>query len=116
MPEIDSKPGALNWQGSGSRRPLPETSVTEKSAGGNLLELGLTLANAETQSIPGLCWRCRSRRDQGHSSSSFPNVFCSDECEQEFIHAALASVTLEDCIRIHRRLENLLDLASRAPM
>jgi hypothetical protein len=116
MPLIESKPGTLTLQKSEIRRPSPETSVSVKSAGFNLLGLGLTLAGAETEPMPGLCWRCRSRRNKHYSSSNFPNIFCSHECEQGFIHAALASVTLEDCIRIQRRLENLLALTERAPV
>jgi hypothetical protein len=89
----------------------PHTSGMDmgKSAGATLIELGVALADAEpTLATPGLCSRCRSGRNAQSSSAQYPNVFCSEQCEQEFIRAALASLTLEDCVRIHRRLENLL--------
>jgi hypothetical protein len=75
-----------------------------KSAGATVIELGITLGFA----TPGWCLRCRGRQDPPSSSSQYPNVFCSEHCEQEFIRTALASLTLEDCIRMHERLGNLL--------
>jgi hypothetical protein len=80
-----------------------------KSAGATLIELGITLAGGgSSPAIPGLCSRCRSGRNVQSSSAQYPSVFCSEQCEQEFIRTALASLTLEDCIRIHGRLEDLL--------
>ncbi len=80
-----------------------------KSAGATLIEIGIALAGAESSpAIPGLCSRCRSGRNAQSSTSHYPNVFCSEQCEQEFIRTALASLTLEDCIRMHGRLDNLL--------
>jgi hypothetical protein len=79
-----------------------------KSAEATPIKLGITLAAAESSdAIPGLCSRCRTDRDPQRSTSRYPNVFCSEQCEQEFIRIALVSVTLEDCIRMQRRLENL---------
>ena len=80
-----------------------------KSAGAMVIELGITLAGAESRiATPGWCLRCRGRQDPPSSTSQYPNVFCSEHCEQEFIYTALDSLTLEDCNRMHERLENLL--------
>jgi len=79
-----------------------------KSAGAMVIELGITLAGAEPCiATPGWCLRCRVSQDPKRSTSQYPNVFCSEHCEEEFIRAALVSVTLEDCIRMQERLENL---------
>ena len=75
-----------------------------KSAGATVVEVGITLGLA----TPGCCLRCRVSQDPQRSTSQYPNVFCSEHCEQEFIRAVLASLTLEDCIRMHERLGNLL--------
>ena len=79
-------------------------TVAGKSAGATVIELGITLGLA----TPGWCLRCRGGQDPQRSTSQYLNVFCSEHCEQEFIRAALASLTLEDCIRMHERLGNLL--------
>jgi len=79
------------------------------SAAATLLELGATLAGAEAnaeKSEP--CSRCNARRNSRSSYAQYPNAFCAKECEQEFIRGALASLTLEDCIRIQHRLDALL--------
>lgn len=82
---------------------------TGKAAGATVIELGIALAGAESKPpIPGSCSRCRSYRNPLNSTAQCPNVFCSEQCEQEFVRAALASLTLEDCIRMHGRLETLL--------
>ncbi len=79
------------------------------SAASVIIQLGVALAETEsTKPRPGLCHSCRNFRDPRTSAAEFPNIFCSPECEQEFVHTALASVTLEDCIRIQARLESLL--------
>lgn len=86
----------------------PEKSKVGKSPAATVVELGISLAQAELSgSIPGLCCRCRSNRDPRRSTSHYPNVFCSERCEQEFIRITLASLTLEDCIRMQKRLESL---------
>ena len=73
------------------------------------IELGIALAGAESRPpIPGSCSRCRNYRNPLNSTAQCPNVFCSEQCEQEFVRLALASLTVEDCIRIHERLETLL--------
>jgi hypothetical protein len=79
-------------------------TMAGKSAGATVIELGITLGLA----TPGWCLRCRGSQDPQRSTSQYPNVFCSEHCEQEFIRTALASLTLEDCIRMHKRLGNLL--------
>jgi hypothetical protein len=80
-----------------------------KSAGAIVIELGITLAGAESRiATPRWCLRCRGGQDPQWSTSQYLNVFCSEHCEQEFIRAALASLTLEDCIRMQERLGNLL--------
>jgi hypothetical protein len=80
-----------------------------KSPGATVIELGRTLAGAEFRmATPGVCLRCRVSQDPQRSTSQYPNVFCSEHCEQEFICTALGSLTLEDCNRMHERLENLL--------
>src|SRR5260370_41387944 len=79
-------------------------TMAGKSAGATVIELGITLGLA----TPGWCLRCRGSQDPQRSTSQYPNVFCSEHCEQEFIRTALVSLTLEDCIRIHEQLENLL--------
>lgn len=85
-----------------------DKSRMSKSPAATVLELGISLAHAELSGgIPGLCSRCRSNRDPNRSTSHYPNVFCSERCEQDFIRIALASLTLEDCIRIQKRLESL---------
>ena len=84
-------------------------TIAGKSAGATVIELGITLAGAESRiATLGWCLRCRVSQDPQRSTSQYPNVFCSEHCEQEFICRALASLTLEDCIRMHERLEHLL--------
>lgn len=86
----------------------PEESRTSKSLAATVVELGISLAHAELSGgIPGLCSRCRSNRDPQRSTSHYPNVFCSERCERDFIRIALASLTLEDCIRMQKRLDSL---------
>ena len=113
MPETESKPETLISQTNGTVKSWPGDALPQKPAGFTLLELGLTLAGFRQYSTPGVCPRCQHRRDPQRSCSKFPDLFCSEECEQEFIHTALASLTLEDCIRIQRRLDNLLASAKR---
>ena len=56
----------------------------------------------------GLCSRCRNYQNPRTSTAQCRNLFCSQQCEQEFVRMALASLTLEDCICIQERLETLL--------
>jgi hypothetical protein len=109
MPATQSTEDLLGLDKGEIRRSWPETSMAGKSAGSMVIELGTTLASAESRiATPGCCLRCRGSQDPQGSTSEYPNVFCSEHCEQEFIRAALVSVTLEDCIRMHERRENLL--------
>jgi hypothetical protein len=77
------------------------------SAAVKLIELGIALAEA-SDSIPGFCFYCLAPRNTHSSTAQFPNVFCSEQCEQTFVSGPLASLTTEDCIRRHNRLKNLL--------
>jgi hypothetical protein len=91
------------------RRSWPGRTIAGKSAGATVIELAITLAGAQSRvATPGWCLRCRVSQDPQRSTSQFPNVFCSEHCEREFICTALASLTLEDCICMHERLGNLL--------
>ena len=56
-------------------------TMAGKSAGATVVELGITLGLA----TPGCCLRCRGSQDPQRSTSQYPNVFCSEHCEQEFI-------------------------------
>jgi hypothetical protein len=113
MPETESKPETLISPTNGTVKSWPGDASPQKPAGFTLLELGLTLAGSRQHSTPGRCWLCQHSRDPRRSRSMFPDLFCSEECEQEFIRKSLASLTLEDCIRIQRRLDNLLASAKR---
>lgn len=80
-----------------------------RSAGSTLMEFGIGRAGVDTNCpIPGLCSRCRSDRNPRSSTAQCPNVFCSEECEQKFLQTVTASLTVEDCIHMHQRLEALL--------
>ncbi len=80
-----------------------------KSGAATLIELGIAFAAAESSDpIPGSCSHCRAPRNPLRSTAQCPNVFCSEQCEQEFVRAALASLSIEDCMRIHERLDTLL--------
>src|SRR6202035_3246381 len=109
MPGTRFKEDLLGLDKGEIRRSWPGRTMAGKSAGAMVIELGITLAGAESRiATPGWCLRCRGGQDPQRSTPQYPNVFCSEHCEEEFIRAALVSVTLEDCIRMHERLENLL--------
>jgi hypothetical protein len=79
------------------------------SLGAVLLQLGRVLADAAFgDPTAGLCSRCGTSWNPQRSTARFPTVFCSERCEQEFIHIALASLSLQDCIRMQKRLDALL--------
>jgi hypothetical protein len=87
-----------------------EIPAKDNSSGATLIELGVELTRAESSpQAPGLCSRCLSHRDPQTSKAQYPNIFCSERCEREFTRAALASLTLDDCVRMHARLEALLN-------
>jgi hypothetical protein len=109
MPGTRLKKDLLDLDKGEIRRSWPERTTAGKSAGAMVIELGITLAGAESRiATSGWCHRCWVSQDPQRSTSQYPNVFCSEHCEQEFIRAALISVTLEDCIRMHERLELLV--------
>ena len=109
MPGTRLKEDLLGLDKGEIHRSWAERTMAGKSAGAMVIELGITLAGAESRiATPGWCLRCRVSQAPQRSTSQYPNVFCSEHCEQEFIRTALASLTLEDCIRMHERLENLL--------
>ena len=109
MPGTRLKEDLLDLDKGEIRRSWPGRTIAGKSAGAMVIELGITLAGAESRiATPGLCLRCRGSQDPQRSTSQYPNAFCSEHCEQEFIRTALTSLTLEDCNRMRERLENLL--------
>ena len=109
MPATQSREGLLDLYNGEIHRSSAGRTMAGKSAGATVIELGITLAGAESRiATPGWCLRCRVSQDPQRSTSQYPNVFCSEHCEQEFICTALASLTLEDRNRMHERLENLL--------
>lgn len=106
MSGIESKQRPLK-----SRKFEVHRSRSGKSAADTLIELGMALASAELNASPPgwwLCSHCWEQGDPRRSTAQWPNVFCSEGCEQEFICAALTSLTVGDCIRIHGRLQALL--------
>jgi hypothetical protein len=109
MSAAQSKEDPISSEEGPIRRSWLGRVVTEKSPGATLIGLSVTLAAAaRSGAMPGLCARCRGYRDPVSSTAQCPNVFCSRLCEQGFVHTTLASLTLEDCIRIQGRLEALL--------
>jgi len=90
-----------------SKSPLD--GPPNKSAASMLIEIGVLLAEAAfVAPTPGLCSHCRKYREARSSTAEYQNLFCSQRCEREFVCTTLASVTLEECLRIQERLEALL--------
>ena len=109
MPATQSTEDLLGLYKGEIHRSSAGRTMAGRSAGATVIELGITLCGAESSiATPGRCLRCRGSQDPQRSTSQYPKVFCSEHCEQEFICIALASVTLEDCTRMHERLGNLL--------
>lgn len=90
-----------------------EIPARDKSAASTLIDLCVGLIRANTIDLPGMCTRCHKERDPRSSTATYPNVFCSERCERDFVRASLASITLEDCVRMHARLNVLLDRAQK---
>jgi hypothetical protein len=89
--------------------PYERSNSAGNSKTAVLIELARTFVAASSMApIGGQCSRCRSYRDPRTSTSEYPNIFCSRQCELEFVHGALACLTLDDCIRVQQRLDNLL--------
>ena len=86
----------------------PSLNPTKKSAAAVLVEVAATLAAAWRAPNSGSCPQCHGYRDARISSAQHPHVFCSAQCEREFVLNALAAFTLEDCVRLQERLERLL--------
>src|SRR5216684_3691734 len=109
MPATQSTEDLLGLYKGEIHRSSAGRTMAGKSAGATVIELGIMFGGAESSiATPGWCLRCRGSQDPQRSTSQYPKVFCSEHCEQEFIRTALASLTLEDCIRMHERLANLL--------
>ena len=86
-----------------------QRSALGNSAAAKLIELSRALARAESgASIRGACFHCTGPRSSYGSTAQFPSVFCSEKCERAFIRVAIAAISVDDCIRIQRRLESLL--------
>src|SRR6266481_5568783 len=108
MPGTRFKEDLLGLDKGEIHRSWAGRTMAGKSAGAAVIELAITLGGAESRiATLGWCLRCRGSQDPQRSTSQYPKVFCSEHCEQEFIWTALASLTLEDCIRMHERLGNL---------
>ena len=103
MWKIQSKPDPITSSEQDGFR-----NVRRKSAGASVVELGVGIKAAEDRRPIGLCSLCFGYRSPRFSTAQYPHVFCSDRCEQEFVRTALASVTLDDCVRMHRKLEALV--------
>jgi hypothetical protein len=65
-------------------------------------------ANDASDPRSGVCLRCSAPNDSERSNAQYANTFCSKECEREFVRTAMASVTLQECLRIQHRLQALL--------
>jgi hypothetical protein len=112
MSTIQYKQRSLGTSRFDARRSSSGTPAAAK-----LIELGVALTRADSSaSILGFCFHCLAPRNMHNSSAQFPNVFCSGQCEQKFVGTALASLTVEDCVRIHGRLETLLMKAGAAAL
>jgi hypothetical protein len=85
----------------------------EKSAASTLIDLCVGLIRANSSDVPGRCSRCFGERDPRSSTAKYPNAFCSERCEREFVRASLASLTLEHCVHMHARLNVLLERAKK---
>jgi len=86
-----------------------DPSPRGKPGAATLIELGIALARAEVnapETEP--CRHCGGYRNASISTARFPKVFCSEECEQQFVRNALASLTVENSVRMSERLDNLL--------
>jgi hypothetical protein len=112
---IHSKPESL----SNNKMNSEKTSLRNFRGGSvaALVEVGVVLAAAQSKPLlPGQCSNCCGFRNPRYSTAQFSNVFCSKECEQEFVRAAIGSLTGEECIRIHQRLEALITNAEEAAL
>ena len=89
-------------------RSDPSLNPRKKSAAAVLVEVATTFAAAWNASKSWSCSQCRGYRDSRISTAQHPHMFCSAQCEKEFILNALAAFTFEDCLHLQKRLERLL--------
>lgn len=81
-----------------------------------LIEVGCLLAAAKScASIPGLCFCCSVLLEAQSHTAQFRDIFCSEQCERQFVRTALGPLSLDDSIRIQRRLETFLMKAGFRP-
>ena len=87
-----------------------------RSGAAVLIDVASAIAAAQSiATFPAFCCRCKNAYNPNCSAAQFNNVFCSRPCEQEFVAAALASLTVEDCISLQERLLNLFTRPLHAP-
>jgi len=100
-------PGSFGSSNSDDRES-PQRSFSEATA----IKLRRSIPDAQTGvARPKVCSQCLGPQNPRNSDGEYAKVFCSLECEQEFLTTAFASLTVEDCIRIQQRLEGLLLIA-----
>jgi hypothetical protein len=108
MPALKYKQDFVSSEMDGTPKSFLGRPMSGKSAATTLLEVGRILVGADASAgTVASCRHCGRRRDR-YSDSRYPGIFCSEHCEQEFVSSALATFTVEDCIRVHERLERLL--------
>ena len=75
-----------------------------------LIEIGVLLAEADIRDTDTWIVLSMSKTIEMREAPplEYQNLFCSQRCEREFVRTTLASVTLEECLRIQERLEALL--------
>ncbi len=84
-----------------------------KSTGPTALAVGLAVEIAKKKLSPdGECGYCRGQFDPAASNARFTTLFCCLSCERKFIHNGLSSLTVEDCIHIQQRLDEILAAAT----
>lgn len=107
MSEMSCKQELLSLENVEARNSFLERPAA--SAAATLIEVGIALCGADASApIAGVCVHCTALGKSQASNAQHPNAFCSKECEQEFVCEAVASLSLEECNRIHQRLESLL--------
>lgn len=73
------------------------------------VKLGIELSDISIDSNSSSnCKRCTGAYECINSDAICKNLFCSKGCELFYVREALSGMTLEDCIRIQKRLEALL--------
>ncbi len=73
------------------------------------VQLALDLLPADVPEETELtCLKCEVKYEPSGSSALYSTQFCSEYCQRDFIRSGLRSLTLEQCIRLHKRLEALV--------